>query len=131
HLALASAGPNQPAFSPERISAEDVQKWIEMNQREGTHVLTDLGRRLDAIPGAFPAGLHNDLATIVRRGPDLRQTMEELRRLPEQGILKCRTHGDYHLGQVLRARDPATAGGEWFILDFEGEPARPLQDRRS
>lgn len=48
---------------------------------------------------------------------------EQLRDLASPG-LAIRVHGDYHLGQVLR-----TDTG-WFVLDFEGEPARPLDERR-
>ena len=44
--------------------------------------------------------------------------------LPEASAVKVRHHGDFHLGQVLIAKDDA------FILDFEGEPGRSLADRR-
>jgi maltokinase len=47
-----------------------------------------------------------------------------LQRLADQDVgAAIRTHGDYHLGQVL-AHD-----GRWFVLDFEGEPARPVAER--
>jgi maltose alpha-D-glucosyltransferase / alpha-amylase len=45
--------------------------------------------------------------------------------------VKTRFHGDYHLGQVLRAEDAPGGAREWVVLDFEGEPARPLEERRA
>lgn len=41
-----------------------------------------------------------------------------------------RLHGDLHLGQVLRSPDPQRSGTRWSVIDFEGEPARALADRR-
>jgi hypothetical protein len=62
HAALASAGAEHPDFAAEPIRAEDVQRWTEEFQRHATTVLQEVGRRLDAIPGAFPHHILNDVA---------------------------------------------------------------------
>jgi maltose alpha-D-glucosyltransferase / alpha-amylase len=130
HLALASASAEHHDFSAEPVTRDDVQSWVENLTREATETLDGVGRMLDALPGAFPSGIHNDLAAVIREAPDLRQQMENVRILHTSGTSKIRLHGDYHLGQVIRATDPSSSGGEWIILDYEGEPARPIEERR-
>ncbi|MBA3970440.1 MAG: alpha-glucosidase C-terminal domain-containing protein [Gemmatimonadetes bacterium] len=132
HAALASAGQEHADFTPEPIRSQDIEQWTEQFQRHASGVLGEVGRRLDALPGAFPQHILNDLAAIVREAPNIREQLAGLRILQQEGLVKTRFHGDYHLGQLLRAADVQPGEpGEWIVLDFEGEPARPLAERRA
>ncbi len=63
------------------------------------------------------------VAPIAGRGQDVREKLQALSHIGAGGRV-IRTHGDFHLGQTM-----LTDRG-WVILDFEGEPARPLPERR-
>jgi maltokinase len=63
------------------------------------------------------------VAAICGRSQDVRERLGALSRIGAGGRV-IRTHGDYHLGQVM------LTGRGWVVLDFEGEPARTLPERR-
>ena len=72
----------------------------------------------------------DDAGLLLSKRRELIERSHAILRLPAAGQ-RIRIHGDYHLGQTLRtgAKDGA-AGGDFVLLDFEGEPARPLSQRR-
>jgi maltokinase len=101
----------EPAFSPETPSMETLGLLTATVDEEIQRVFLTL-----------PEG-DERIEPIVGRGEEVR---EQLRLLTHSGSTGkvIRTHGDYHLGQTLWADD------DWVILDFEGEPARSLTERR-
>jgi maltose alpha-D-glucosyltransferase/alpha-amylase len=106
-------------FAPEPISAEDVSSWTSALLLLAERTLDDLAARLDRLGGASRA---NGEALLERRG----EALARIRTcLPERVDALCiRHHGDFHLGQMLFAKDDV------YIIDFEGEPQRSLAERR-
>jgi len=118
HLALAGDGEDAD-FAPEPLTAGDFAALAETVRTTADRVLTGIAGRLDALDPAT-RGLASELLAAE---PVLRARIAAFD-APPVAAAKTRTHGDYHLGQVLNA------GGDFVIIDFEGEPAKPLAERR-
>ena len=120
HLALASSTA-VPAFAPRPIDGADVRAWRSSVETRLDGALARLRDHLDEQPEPIRA-LAGD---VLASAPRLRELAGGLAGLLDGRIVKTRLHGDYHLGQVLTTAD------SFVILDFEGEPLRPLAERRA
>lgn len=125
HLALAS-DVQTAAFRPEPIDEEDVIAWRQAMHRR---IETVFGL-LRAKPEVRPSGLSFELITRLEHACGVH--VETLALLTKSPLMKIRQHGDYHLGQVLKveARHADDPRG-FVVLDFEGEPACSLEERRA
>jgi maltose alpha-D-glucosyltransferase/alpha-amylase len=118
HVALASA-PDDPDFAPEAFSTL-YQRSLYQSMRTMARGVLELVRKQRR---TLPDGLRADADRLLDLEGDLdRRFRALLARKLSAGRIRC--HGDYHLGQVLYT------GRDFVILDFEGEPARSLTERR-
>jgi maltose alpha-D-glucosyltransferase/alpha-amylase len=125
HVALASDA-SQPAFAPEAFTKDDLRTLSADASAQARLAIESLRSRLGqagAPAGALPEDVAEQVAALVAAEERILQRIRSAPSL-EFTATKTRVHGDYHLGQVLWAE------GDFYILDFEGEPARPIEQRR-
>jgi maltose alpha-D-glucosyltransferase/alpha-amylase len=118
HLALA-ADHVDPNFAPEEFTGL-YQRSLYQSMRTSTRRMSQLlQNKLATLPDAY-----REAATALLRRED--EILSRQAAILEHKITatRIRHHGDYHLGQVLNT------GRDFVIIDFEGEPSRPLSERR-
>jgi maltokinase len=107
---ILGSDPSDPTFAPEEPSGEALGLLTASIDEE-------IERLFSALPD-LP-----ELEPVLGRGEDIREQLRGLTHVGSVGRV-IRNHGDFHLGQAL------WADGRWVILDFEGEPARTVVERR-
>jgi maltose alpha-D-glucosyltransferase/alpha-amylase len=120
HRALASAT-DDPAFAPEPTTDRDRDATIAATHAGKERLLRTLRDR----PELVPAETRPLVDRLLARAPVLDSILKEAASL-RVATKRTRIHGDYHLGQVL-----VTPEDDFVIIDFEGEPARSLDERRA
>jgi maltose alpha-D-glucosyltransferase/alpha-amylase len=122
HRALCPIDTVNPDFKPEPITQKDLASWSEAAQAEAETALASLERWLDTKTGTDEA-----TEALVRQLLALKpRIIERIAKTVTAKIkaMKTRYHGDYHMGQVLFVQN------DFAIIDFEGEPRRPMAERR-
>ncbi|WP_366654348.1 maltose alpha-D-glucosyltransferase [Fodinicurvata sp. EGI_FJ10296] len=117
HKALASA-PDEPDFAPEPFAEDDLASLKE-------RVRTQLEKAMNALSaGGLADAAKGHAQELLNRRADLESAIDDLAAGPAAGQ-RIRHHGDLHLGQILLDQ------ADFLFVDFEGEPTRPVSERRA
>lgn len=120
HAALAT--PTQdPAFDPEPLTAADRDTMRSHVAEDARRTIALLQARMEHLA----APVRSDAERLIARGSELLARISDFDPMSGGAALKTRFHGDFHLGQVL------VTGNDFLIIDFEGEPARSFEERRT
>jgi maltose alpha-D-glucosyltransferase/alpha-amylase len=119
HRLLAAADPTDADFAPEPLTPFHVRALYQSVRRRVNDALDLLTHRMDSLPPRDQAAAR----AVLAAAPRVDALLVRLRDSQLDGQ-RIRVHGDLHLGQVL------DTGSDVVIIDFEGDTARPLSERR-